>query len=777
MVSRPTRQAIGACAMATVMTTGLGLGAVSAQPDEVPQRQVDVTDHGVAAAEVNVRASSVGTLPDGRDVVYMVSNGKPVSFTVVDLATGELISNHSLEPKDLAAQVEVLDDGGAYFSVRDGSGTILYHWDPETFEVEEVADNPVGERLIRGLEMGEDGLLYGSTYPSAKVFSYDPETGEFHDYGSTASDEMYAWGFAVHDGTAYVGTGMEVGRYVTVDLDGGEITELQMPTDYEEQLTYFYDGQVVGDLIAMAFSPGLPGGTNTLFWDTAAQDWACAGAIPEFLDTNFPFTDQTHDGRMHYKAGGEIWLFDSGDCTVEATGWIDTGLEETGSHRMTELVTTGDGDDAEYTIVGVNNDGSFWHFDPDSGEHEFFDSAVPGSALTAHALHVGLDGLVYVSTYLGPGVIGRFDPETQEKEQLSGPTQADSFLTFGDQMLVGSYGNAVVHMGDPTQEWNWDVNPAEQFRLIGGYQQDRIVGMDTDGELVALSTVSDYGVAGGALTLTDMADYRETYRDLVDQQSTAAATFGADGLVYAGTGRMGGINGPVSPLDAHLVTFDPEAGEVIDAIVPVEDNRIVADLVAVGDQIWGVTTSGHIFGYDTASAEVVEVQDLGTGGNTSNWGLGVMVQEHPNGMLYGLSGGNLFAFDPHEGESEILIEDDYRRLDIAEDGTIYLITDRDLHSVDLGDAGQDPLTRLDHLRSVTEEYRSSGDIADGLADRLDNALAQAGRNLTDERHLPAVRTIEDFLRHVDGQLDPDVLSKPARTDLRTQAQSLLALLQ
>jgi len=777
MVSRSNRRTLGAGALAAVMTAGLGMTAATAQSTDPPSPQVEVTDHGVAAAEVNVRASAVGTLPDGRDVVYMVSNGQPVSFAVVDLNTGELISDHVLEPKEMAAQVEVVDDGSVYFSVRDGSGVIVYHWDSVTHEITEIAENPVGERLIRGLRMGDDGLLYGSTYPNAKVFSLDPETGQTHDYGTTASDDMYAWGFEITDQMAYVGTGMEVGRFVTVDLDTGEMTEQEIPSEYDDPSTYFYDAQQVGDLIAMAFSAGVPGGTNTLFWDTAAEDWACRNAIEAFVDTNFPYTEQTHDGRMFYISQGEIWEFDSADCSTTPTGWIDTDLAETGSHRMTELVTTGVGDDAQYSIVGVNNDGSFWHFDPDTGEHEFFDSEVPGAAMTTHSLHVGSDDQVYISTYLGPGVISRFDPQTQETEALNGPTQADSFLNFSGQTLIGSYGNAVVHSGDLTDEWDWGTNPEEQFRLIDGYQQDRIVGMDTDGETVALSTVSDYGVAGGALTLTDMGDYRETYRDLVENQSTAAATFGADGLVYAGTGHRGGINGPISPEDAHLVTFDPEAGEVIDTIVPVQDNTVVADLVAIGDVIWGVTNSGHIFGYDTTSAELIEVQDLGTGGNNSNWGLGVMIQEHPNGMLYGTSGGNLFSFDPEENQSQVLVEDDYRRIDIADDGTIYLITDRDLHSVDVGDGEPSPVAQLAALHSATADYREAGEIAEPLAGRLGNALAQAETHLTEERPLPAVRVLGDFQRHLDPGLDPEVITEAALLDLTDRTEGLLDLLE
>ncbi|HLS15466.1 MAG TPA: hypothetical protein VK095_13225 [Beutenbergiaceae bacterium] len=804
MTSSTVRR-VGAGALAAAVCLALGVGSAAARPDapagpadtpagpadtaagpggqsQVAAEQVEITDHGEVATEVNVRIAATGTLPDGRNVLYLLSDGEPVGLNVVDVATGELIADHLLPPKTIGAAIHAVDDNGAYLTVRDGSGAMLYYWDAGTDQIEEIAENPAGELAIRSLDSDEDGILYGSTYQRAKVFSYDPGSGEIHDYGSVVGDDSYADGLAVHDGVAYVGTGMEVGNAITLDLDSGEVASLDLPAEYREVITRFYSFEPVGDLIAMGFSPSLDDdfeGPNTLFWDTTNEEWTCEQGIPTWLSLNSPYTEQTQDGRLFYKSQGEIWVFDSNDCSVQATGWAETGLAETGSHRTLNLLTDLTGDEAHYLLIGVNNDGSFWSFDPETGDYEYFESEVTGAPLTTHSLHAGLDGHIYAGTYLGPGVIGRFDPSSGEFEQLGGPSQADTFLNFGNQMLVGSYGNAVVHMGDPTGEWDWGTNPEEQFRLIDDHQQDRVVGMDTDGELVALSTVSDYGVPGGALTLTDMDGYRETYRDLVENQSTAAATFGTDGLVYAGTGRRGGLDSPWSPEDAHLVTFDPEAGEVIDTVAPVADNTIVADLVAIDETIWGITSSGHIFGYDTTTAEVTGVHDLGTDEGTPVWGTGTLLEEHPtNGLLYGLSSGSIISFDPQEQRSQIITDDDdfYGRMVIADDGTLYAIDRTNLFSLDVGDSDQSPLDRLTALQTATEEYRGAGEIAGPLAARLENALGQAARQLTDERHLPAVRTLGDFQRHLDPELDPEVITDQAREDLSNQAEDLLTLL-
>ncbi|WP_147915921.1 FIMAH domain-containing protein [Ruania zhangjianzhongii] len=775
----PIGRRIATGALAAAVSLGLvatGAAADGPTADEPAQEgldlSVEITDHGLVATETSISSADVGTLPDGTHVQYLPAAGNPASFSVVNIETGELIDHQSIPPKTLAGPTEILPDGSAYFALRDGGGVILYHWDAETHEITEVLENPAGELLIRGLQM-HDGILYGNTYARAKVFSYDPATGDVRDYGSVASDDDYAWGLSVVDGTAYTGTGMQTGHAVAVDLDSGEMTELELPAEYDEVITYFYSFQQVGDLIAMGFSPSLNGsyeGVNTLFWDTAAGDWACEGAIGSFLSLNAPFTDQTERGTMFFKSEGEIWEFDSADCSVSPTGWIDTGLEDTGNHRALNLLTTADG---EEVLVGLNRDGSFWRFTPATGEHEVFDGVVPGAPLTAHSVHVASDDRVYMGTYNGPGTLGRFDPATQEMDQIDGPSQADSWLNFQDQLVLGSYGNAVVHMGDPAAEWDYGTNPAEQFRLIDE-EQDRIIDMATNGDIVAMATVSDYGVRGGGLTLTDMTDRGVTYRDLVEAQSTTAVTFGGDGLIYAGTSVQGGLSSPDSPQDAHLVVVDPETGEVLDSVVPVPDNRVVAEVVALGETIWALTTTGDLVEYDTTTREVVEVYDVGADTSASTWGLGSTIQVNPaDGLLYGIAGTDVFAFDPETRDLQILAEDGYKRMDIAEDGTVYVIDATNLYSFDVSGAEQGPVEQLEALSAATEGYIEAGDITGPIAHQLQRALDQAEKHLSADRTVPAVRALERFVRHLDNAKVPDTVTEEARAGLVERAEAIL----
>src|SRR5699024_10590112 len=84
--TRLKERTAGASALAVLFALTAGAGGAAAQPvDDGWHSSVDVIDHGGVAEDINVRTAAAGTLPDGRDVAYMHSNGNPVSFHVVDL--------------------------------------------------------------------------------------------------------------------------------------------------------------------------------------------------------------------------------------------------------------------------------------------------------------------------------------------------------------------------------------------------------------------------------------------------------------------------------------------------------------------------------------------------------------------------------------------------------------------------------------------------------------------------------------------------------------------
>lgn len=647
---------------------------------------VSHSDLGIAASERNVRTGTATTTHKGIPLLCLLSDGNPVSFNVINADTGALVGSFPLPPKSIGSYPTVGTDGNVYFVVRDGKSSLVHRYDVARNKVTFLVESPSGDSVTRTIRV-EGSTIYGSTYPNAKAFSYDIDTGTVRDYGRVvASTDTYGWGFEKIGNHLYVGTGIGEGHLVRVDIETGEKTEITIPEPYDSTLTYFYWFRRVGHLLAMAFSPGIPNGTNALFYDTRTEKFVLDGAIPGFLSLNGPLTQPTPDGKLYFKSSNEIHELDTTDGTTRATGWAGTGLAATGSHRTLDLTMVGRGRLARPVLLGGNNDGSFWRFDPITGEHSFFPTVVDGAPLTAHAIAAGPDAKIYVSTYLGPGAIARFDPATSSTEVLTGPGQADTMLAVGDDLLLGSYPGGVVHRGNPSQPWKYGTNPSQQYRLIGD-AQDRIIAMAAEPgtgteRRIAIGTVSDYGVTGGALTIQDTDNTVHVYRDLIDRQSVTSVLWGTDGLVYAGTSIRGGLSSPTSSGDAELLVVDPADGTLVHHGVPVAGNDVVAGLAPGRDgRLWGVTNTGHLFAFDTTQRKFVADLDLGVGGSPSPWGLASTLTSHPSdGLLYGLVANRLFAFDPVSQVWQFLSAPGLKRLTVAPDGMLYAVDETHLHS-------------------------------------------------------------------------------------------------
>src|SRR4030043_368880 len=87
---------------------------------------------------------------------------------------------------------------GSYYNAH------LLRFDPKTEEWEDLG-RPGGETesFICKITTGKDGKIWGGTFPSAKLFSYDPGTGVIQNYGRMDSDQFYCYPTAGEDGLIY----------------------------------------------------------------------------------------------------------------------------------------------------------------------------------------------------------------------------------------------------------------------------------------------------------------------------------------------------------------------------------------------------------------------------------------------------------------------------------------------------------------------------------------------------------------------------------------------
>ncbi len=633
---------------------------------------LEVTDLGTAFHSPNVRLAETDVLSDGTPVGYVFSDGEPVSFNVVDLRTGELLDSHDMDAYSIAASVVVDDDDSVYLSVRGPNDGSLWRYDPASAEMERLASRIAGERMLRSLVIAE-GMLFGTTYPNAKVFSYDLATGAIHDYGSVVDDGSYAWGFGMIQGNLWVGTGTNP-HLMVLDPDTAALAEIPLPEEVTQAADFITRVQQLGDLVLVSFSPG--GAENTAIYDLATEQW-----IGGIGGTVGPWTATSSDGLSYYVGDGTVRAFDPDSRQSLDIGWAESGIaEELDGTSAMSLVELGTEAFPGESLIGYRADGTIWRYNLAHGAGDVIDSGIVGAPATVHSVGTGGDGDIYFGAYLSAGVMARLDPATGQLEQLAGPKQADSITAHHNRTIVGTYPGADFHVALGNQEWEWGLNPEHVLGLgRDQYGQDRPVSLVSTGSRVAAATIPNYGELGGALTLFEPnSGTYEVHRNIVEDQSITELAY-RDGLVYGGTSIHGGLSSEPTQDEAELFVWDARRDRLVSSSVVVPGAQVIHALAFDDDgDLWGFADNGVFFEYDVERGEVARTVST-PARVSSNWGRLSELYLHPDGRFYGDSGGRLFRFDPETDEFVTLMTDGAFHSTIDTAGNIYFADETNIY--------------------------------------------------------------------------------------------------
>ncbi|MGS2618958.1 outer membrane protein assembly factor BamB family protein [Micromonospora sp. LZ34] len=621
----------------------------------------------------NVRLAAMDVRPDGTPVVYGFSDGTPVSFNAIDARTGKLLHTTTFPRHTVASSIVVDDSGLVYLSVRAPNDGTLWRYDPATNQVTQIATRVVGEAMLRTLLIKDD-IVYGTTYPEAKVYSYDPASGDFRDYGALVTDGDYAWGFDQVDGKLWIGTGA-IPHLFSLDPATGDKTEIPLPEPVATQASFINRITRHGDLVFVQYSPTL-NGQNHLVYDLSAGRWCCTDTVGQPIGFGH-ITRGSVDGRFFYASDDTVHGYDITTRETVPVGWEDSPLAAAlGTTRAFEPMHLGTPEFPGTTLVGMRGDGTIWRYNLQNRTGDILPNVIQSTPATVHSVGTGPDGNVYFGAYLSAGVMARVDRATGELEQLSGPKQADSITTHDNRIVVGTYPGAEYYAGqiggDTT--WDWGRNPRHLFSLgRAELGQDRPVTLVSAGDLVVGGTVSDYGELGGGLVVFDPATgEHQFHRNVVpDQSVTALATVG--GLVIGGTSIHGGLSSTPTRDRAELFIWDVAAGEKVWS-APVVGGGTIVQALTVGPHgmVWGLTEDGTVFEFDPRTRTVTRSFDAGfADGNL--WGLRTeLFYRAADARFYGNAGGKLFWFDPRTLERGLVVERDVRISGMDRDGTIYI---------------------------------------------------------------------------------------------------------
>lgn len=644
--------------IAAVSTLGTGQAFADTLPVVDPSRgvplmSVEVESLGVPVTELRMNVSATGYLPDGSPVLY-VQGGSPqnaVQFAALDPITGKQLRHHAIEELDDSLSMIATSDGRVYIPGW-GPEALLFQYDPATDTMKNLGHAVAGESHITRIVEAADGTIYGGTFPHGHVWSFNPQTEAFTDYGQVDPDEYYARAVA-HDeqGNLYVGT-EGTARIIKLNLASGTRTEIPQPPtmkpgDYRISLMAQRNGLI------MAYYSG------SLEWhvyDPATQTWVAhlpksAPSMPTAVDAS---------GLVYFSNNvvNKLQSFNTTTYEVADAGWSRAVNYYLGGGGM-NLLDLKHPSYPGQSVVGMGRRGEMWRFNIATGHSNVMPTAeMPRTPVTIRSFGRGPNGLVYVGLSFNNGNLVTYDPTADAISVtpaggLAG--QIHQYLSTDNVMYMGTYTGAVLRRLDPFRPVGAG-NPEIIFNL-NDLHQDRIFALADTGDRIAAGTLGKRGQATGRLLFHtpatgEVVDHGEMFPG---HQLIAMAVVG--NTLYIGTSVNTPGADPIEP-EAKIIAWDLLTDTVAWQHVPVPGLQTISALVPTpnGD-LWALTNSGTVFKFDPRLKRLRQQTTIdGPGGSHGFPKLSMGI----DGLLYGSTGsGKIFALNPHSGGYRTLATGNY----------------------------------------------------------------------------------------------------------------------
>jgi hypothetical protein len=444
------------------------------------------------------------------------------------------------------------------------------------------------------LTTAPDGKIWGGTFPSAKLFFYDPKTGKSENFGRMDRDQFYCYPTAGEDGLIYCAIQFENIDIVIFDPKKKTKTSL-VPSEGRKpgrvNLVRGEDGKVYAGL-----SP-----SNQWFRIEEGE------RLVEISKSNIPFPPKgLPDGRQFSLVNNRILRIQNPLTKEEKE--IPLQYEASGSYIF---------------VVGLGPD-----------------SRIYGSSMLPLRLFV-YDPENGLLTNLGRAAFS--DGEIYSLGILDG------------KLYLCSYPGARISVYDPKRPLRFGNKEGDNPRDLGpmGGEQDRPRAMIAGPHgKVYIGSYPDYGLLGGAISVYDpKKDEKRVYRHIVMNQSIVSLAYIEKlDLIAAGSSVRGGAGTRAIEKEAKFIIWDPKEEKKIFEIIPVPEAKTILSLAtSIDGKVYGITNNEKIFVFDAEKREIKKVFDLEFKEPRE-----ISLQLGPDGKLYGLSKEAIFSIDPKNDQLSLL---------------------------------------------------------------------------------------------------------------------------
>lgn len=526
---RPSRCSALVIALALVLTL-VPVGAGAAPP--AGPRVV-----ATPLRDVLLIGGTVGSLADGRRVIWSASSGTPAYLNAIDPVNGETLQSTPLPGASGSYAVEQAPDGSVFVGTYGSSH--LFRLPPGATTAEDLGNPIAGEQYVWTIVVAPDGSVYGGTSPGGKVFGWSPGSRTFRDYGTVAVGQTYVKSIAFAGGKVYAGA---LASWVVTELDpvSGAAQPLPQPPGMTDPV-----GKVVNDLRSYggylyAREQTAPGPLRV--FDLSARAWVDTVEGAAGLDVTPPGPD------------GKVWFFRQFEAgSSELIGYHPGTHEQvrTGLKAWGRIVNTrGIGWDGK-AVVGLFWRGLMFRYDTETGQSVTLQAKIAGQPTGIIALAPGTPGTVYaggflqgglakVSTADGTSVFNRF-------------SQIESLLPTANGLYIGAYPSGRVYRYDPAQPWyspeysdgppQPTANPVKLLDLAE-HKQDRVKAMVETAGRIVVGTTPAGDTLGGSLTVLDARTgaVEKITDQLIPDEGILSLATGRDGVVFGSTTIAGGLS-------------------------------------------------------------------------------------------------------------------------------------------------------------------------------------------------------------------------------------------
>jgi hypothetical protein len=603
---------------------------------------------GTPINSVTIPHAAYGKGPNGENWIYVTSNGSPAIMTVMDAKTGARIKTMPVEGGNSSWGMTTAPDGTIYI----GSLSSLYHYIPGRDSMDKLGVAIPGETALWRIVSDDKGNIYGGTYPNGKVFKYDPNSGQFTDYGRMAQGESYVRSVAYGNGKVYAGTGSVQAQLFEIDPATGAKRSIPFPETYQHNKEVYDLTFVNGLLFArLTYSVSSSQLNNvTLVYDLKTEQW-----IDEFKGTPGFDVSPPLDGKVYFNQNNVLMAYDLSARKVTSTGFA---IGNVGTTRSFGWFDFGDPAYPGLSLVSTNLRGKFFIYNPATGTGKVIQGDPLGAANALKSLGKGPDGNIYAGGLLSPSSMGKYNVAANQLESIAGVSQVEGMGVFQDKLYLGLYPNASIMEFDPKLPVKSGTNPLNLNIPLNSYGQDRPFAFTAAGNRLAIGTVPSAGHLGGTLSLYDPGTRNsEIYPNVVADQSIVTLAY-KDGLIYGGTTIWGGYGIAPTQSEGKLFIWDPVTKAKLWEGTPVPGEQAVSS-IAFDPQgmLWGIT-SGYLFEFDPAQMKVVRYEKLyDYTWNGSPFYVGGYLNFFKDGILYGNSVHSIFRLNPKTWEKETLALD------------------------------------------------------------------------------------------------------------------------